>query len=303
MKRSELTLLVGALALTLSFGACAHTYQIESATATESTWWGQTYDGPGKGGSCVPQTYGWWCGGTTFTPIYKKDPTTGLEVGYVDLSVKTSGFPELCWLGDAFDRPGRLGVTGHGYDYDGVQKSMGSILEQTGDIKPLYTTSVPADWAWYISTRINSEVPRYINCHGEYEVITAEVETNMSLRNNVLILPRIHRSTVRVKYKPVVPQLRVKLTPDTLRLVGTVGTYIVATTRVSVDSDVPVPVDVQWPGVDMVEYEIWEGKWADRKGDRIEVKDGHGYRDQKIRLISSTPLSSMISIPVKVTAL
>ncbi len=292
--------MVGALTMCLGFGACAHTYKISKATGYEETFWGTTWDGPGRGGGCQEWwPTSWMCGDGSLTPIFKKEPTRNLEITSIDYKVTTSGYPGLCWVGEQFESESVLGIWGYARASNGTERGE-TLFIHDGRIEPEYSKSLPVNYELHNSTNIVSYVPLHVSCPFDYGEFTATVVTEMTLRSEHF-KPRIHRRTVTAIYKPVVPDLRVKLIPDTIKLDGPVGTYIEAKTRVSVDSDVPVSLDVQWPAVDMVEYEIWEGKWADRKGDAIEVKDGNGYRDQKIRLRSSTPLSTMISIPVKVT--
>lgn len=301
MKRSELPLLVGALTLSLGFGASAATYKIDKITAERDMGYWARGSTPVYGqASCNTQNNGITvCGGPTL-PFSSTDPDKAYIVPKISYGIHAY-YPARCTLGDKYGNRGALGGTGYVF-----KNGAGWNVEYVKD-----TGLAAGDWGQsrdipdYASnqTMLSTFVPNYVTCDdglGVFEVIIKSELDARAKDDGGKDNTRRHVRTIKVQYRPDGPITGIQLQPAVLELTGPAGEYVEAKTRLDVDVKYVTTISVDWPAADLVEYEN-QGKWSKHLVHKLTVVGGKAYRDQKIRLRSATPTSKTISIPVTVT--
>lgn len=299
MKRSELTLLVGALTLSLGFGACASTYIVAGISAdVDKTGWSEADFGDfNRPVQCREMTYDdvWTC---------ESGPISMVDLGstktFYTLTTKfVSNYPPSCKIDDwgwgNFKSTFRIMLDGAGGD---------SLTWERGDgnasVVQLQSKDLPGIKA--NQTSLVTNVPMYLDCDAGLGEFEAKVFVHNTARpgDNLYKYTRYHQRNLTVTYRPEAVVTGFRLEPSVLNLSGTVGKYVETETKFIVDVKDVTKISVEWPAADMVEYEN-EGKWSDHLVRVITTNRATASGDQKIRLRSATPLFKTISLTVKVT--
>lgn len=152
------------------------------------------------------------------------------------------------------------------------------------------------------STHVSLILPGTISCDpglGEFTV-TVTGYSNVKKWGNGSPNARRTSQTFSIKYTPFATTISAEFSPSTISMTGVVNTYVENRTDLVVTTSGGTKVVIEWPDVSTVEYEQ-AGGWVKGHTQSVSVADGANKINKRIRVRSSDPGTTTISVPVTMT--
>lgn len=299
MNRSILTALCATLVVfPLSINAQLYYADAASGFGMQTEWW---IDASGSKKTTIqPFKVNKEVVWASFPAAFLNEPGRGTyNIEWMDGLYRTD-YPRSCSVG-----PGSSGLWAGESLNDGITVATSITNTEEGSLDPynayLKHHLEPVNKIGN-ATAVNLFLPGTISCDpglGEFTV-TVTGYSNVKKWGNGSPNARRTSQTFSIKYTPFANTISAEFSPSTISMTGVVNTYIENRTDLVVTTSGGSTVVIEWPDVSTVEYEM-AGGWVKGHTQSVSVADGANKINKRIRVRSSDPGTTTISVPVTMT--
>ena len=299
MNRTILTALCATLVVfPLSINAQLYYADEASGFGTQTEWWIDA--GGSKKTTIKPYQVDKRLVWASFPTAFLNEPGRGsYNIEWMDGLYRTD-YPRSCSVA-----PGSRALEACEYLNKGSGVAYSCTAEEAGSLDPYYVYLKhhlePVNKIGN-STAVNLFLPGTISCDpglGEFTV-TVTGYSNVKKWGDGSPNARRTSQTFSIKYTPFATTISAEFSPSTISMTGVVNTYVENRTDLVVTTSGGTTVVIEWPDVSTVEYEK-AGGWVKGHTQSVSVADGANRINKRIRVRSSDPGTTTISVPVTMT--